>query len=118
MVMQSPLGLPPGGNYFDGYEVRQVTANSLHITRRYVPVWVIIVAIVGAFFFLIGLVALLVRETEVLTVTVYQQEEGSYLDFSGVAAPAVSTSVNLAIDRLLNGAALGAPRRSQAASAR
>ena len=114
--MQSLIGLPPGGNYFDGYEVRQVTANSLHITRRYVPVWAIIVAIVGAFFLLIGLVALLVRETEVLTVTVYQQEEGSYLDFSGVAAPAVSTSVNLAIDRLLNGAAL-APAPFQAGPA-
>ncbi len=74
-ISKSLLGLPPGGNYFDGYEVRQVTANSLHITRRYVPVWAIIVAIVGAFFFLIGLVALLVRETEVLTVTAYQQEE-------------------------------------------
>ena len=61
VVMQSLLGLSARRNYFDGYEVRQVTANSLHITRRYVPVWAIIVAIVGAFFFLIGLVALLVR---------------------------------------------------------
>jgi Uncharacterised protein family UPF0547 len=108
-TMQSLLSLPPGGNYFDGYEIRQVSGNSLHITRRYVPVWAIVVAVVGAFFFLIGLLALLVRETEVLTVTVYQQEEGSYLDFSGVAAPRVATAVNFAIDRLLNGAALAPP---------
>jgi hypothetical protein len=105
-AVQSLLSLPPSGNYFDGYEIRQASGNSLHITRRYVPVWAIVVAIVGAFFFLIGLLALLVRETEVLIVTVYQQEEGSYLDFSGVAAPRVATAVNFAIDRLLNGAAL------------
>jgi hypothetical protein len=101
-AMQSLLSLPPGGNYFDGYEVRQVTGTSVHITRRYVPVWAIVVAIAGSIFFLLGLLALLVRETEVVTATVYGQEEGSYLDFSGVAAPRVATAVNLAIDRLLN----------------
>jgi hypothetical protein len=105
-VMQSLLSLPAGGNYFDDYEVRQVTWNSLHVTRRYVPVWAIVVAIAGAMIFLIGLLALLVRETEVLTVTVYEQDEGSYLDFSGVAAPRVAAAVNLAIDGLLNGAAM------------
>ena len=53
-VMQSLLSLPAGGNYFDGYEVRQVTWNSLHVTRRYVPMWAIVVAIAGTIFFLIG----------------------------------------------------------------
>jgi hypothetical protein len=115
-VMQSLLSLPPGGNYFDGYEVRQVTGNSLHVTRRYVPTWAIVVAIVGAWFFLIGLLALLVRETEVLTVTVYEQDEGSYLDFSGAAAPRVATAVNLAIDRLLNGVAMTPPAAAFPAS--
>jgi hypothetical protein len=73
--MHSLLSLPSGGNYFDGYEMRQVTSNSLHITRRYVPTWAIVVAIVGAMFLLLGLVALVVRETEVLTITVYEQDE-------------------------------------------
>jgi Uncharacterised protein family UPF0547 len=102
-VMQSLLSLPASGNYFDGYEVRQVTWNSFHVTRRYVPVWAIAVAIAGAIIFLIGLLALLVRETEVLTVTVYEQDEGSYLDFSGVAAPRVAAVVNRAVDVLVNG---------------
>jgi hypothetical protein len=105
-IMQSMLSLPAGGNYFDGYEVRQVTWNSFHVTRRYVPVWAIVVAIAGAVIFLIGLLALLVRETEVLTVTVYEQDEGSYLDFSGVAAPRIAAAMNRAIDGLLNGAAM------------
>jgi len=104
--MQSLLSLPSGGNYFDGYEVRQVTGNSLHITRRYVPPWAFVVAIIGCFFFLIGLLALLVRDTEVLTVTVYQQEDGSYLDCAGTAASSVTTLVNSAIDRLINGVAM------------
>jgi hypothetical protein len=53
-IMQSMLSLPAGGNYFDGYEVRQVTWNSFHVTRRYVPVWAIVVAIAGAVIFLPG----------------------------------------------------------------
>jgi len=110
--MQSLLSLPQGGNYFDGYEVRQTTGNSLHVNRRYVPVWAIIVAILGVWFFLIGLLALLVRETEALTITVYGQDEGSYLDFSGVASPQVAKAVNLAIDRLLNGVAMATPPAS------
>lgn len=109
LAMQTFLTLPSTGNYFDGYEVRQVTGSSVHITRRYVPVWAIAVAIAGSLFFLIGLIALLVRETEVLIVTVAQQDEGSYLDFSGTATPAITTTVNLAIDRLLNGVPAAPP---------
>jgi hypothetical protein len=106
VAMQSLLSVPPGGNYFDGYEVRQVTWNSVHITRRYVPVWAIVIAALGIMFFFIGLIALLARDTEVLTITVYEQEDGSYLDFSGIAAPGVSTTVNHAIDSLLTGVAI------------
>jgi hypothetical protein len=73
-AMQTFLTLPSSGNYFDGYEVRQVTGSSLHVTRRHVPTWAIAVAIAGSLFFLIGLVALLVRETEVLIVTVSGQD--------------------------------------------
>ncbi|MBV9450752.1 MAG: zinc ribbon domain-containing protein [Streptosporangiaceae bacterium] len=109
MAMQTFLTLPSSGNYFDGYEVRQVTGSSLHITRRHVPAWAIAVAIAGSLFFLIGLVALLVRETEVLIITVSQQDEGSYLDFSGTATPRITTTVNLAIDRLLNGITVSPP---------
>jgi hypothetical protein len=107
--MQSLLSLPQGGNYFDGYEVRQTTGNSLHITRRYVPVWAFIIAVLGVWFFLIGLLVLLVRETEVLVITVYSQDEGSYLDFSGVASPPVTQAVNVAVDRLLDGIAMTSP---------
>jgi hypothetical protein len=50
------------------------------------------------------------RETEALTITVYGQDEGSYLDFSGVASPQVAKAVNLAIDRLVNGVAMATPQ--------
>jgi len=109
MVMQLLLSVPPSGNYFDGYEVRQVAGNCVHVTRRYVPAWALVVAILGVWFFLLGLPALLVRETEVLTIAVYEQDEGSYLDFSGMADPKIVTAVNLAIDRLLDGVAMTPP---------
>ena len=41
-----------------------------------------------------------------LTVTVYEQDEGSYLDCSGTAAPGVASAVNFAVDRLLSGLAM------------
>lgn len=115
-VMHLLLSLPPGGNYFDGYELRQVTGNSVHITRRYVPAWAIVAAIVGAVFFLLGGLVLLVRETEVLTITVYEQDEDSYLEFSGMAAPRIATAANLAVDRLLSGVAMAPPAAAFPAS--
>jgi hypothetical protein len=100
---QSLLSLRSGGNYFDGYDVRQVGANCIQFTRRYTPQWAVVVAIVGSCLFLLGALALLVRETEVLTINVYQRDEGSYLSVSGRAAPAVAAAVNLVISRLISG---------------
>jgi hypothetical protein len=109
VVMQLLLSVPPSGNNFDGYEVRQVAGNCVHVTRRYVPAWALVVAILGVWFFPLGLPALLVRETEVLTVAVYEQDEGSYLGFSGMAEPRIVAAVNVAIDRLLDGVAMAPP---------
>lgn len=100
---QSLLSLRSGGNYFDGYDVRQVGANCIQFTRRYTPQWAVVVAIVGSCLFLLGALALFVRETEVLTINVYQRGEGSYLSVSGRAAPAVAVAVNLVISRLISG---------------
>lgn len=82
-TIHSLLSLRSGGNYLDGYYVRQVGANSIQFTRQ-------------------GLVAL-VRQAEVLTVNVYQRGDGSYLCVHGRAARAVAAQVNIVIGRLLGG---------------
>lgn len=53
----------------DGYKFQPTGPNSVVLTRKYWPVWVFIVAIIGAFLCLIGLLILLYKETETLTVT-------------------------------------------------
>jgi hypothetical protein len=107
--MQSIASMPQYGNYFDGYEIRPAGVSCVHIVRRFVPVWAIVVAIVGFFFMFLGLLVLLVRETEVLAVTVYERDGGSYVDFSGAADPKVASAVNFTVDRLVNGAAVAPP---------
>ncbi len=103
VTVQSLLSLRQGGNYFDGYDVRQISANCIQVTRRYTPQWAVVVAIAGSFFFLLGLVVLLVRETETLTINVYQRGEGSHLSVCGRSAPSVAASLNLVIGRLASG---------------
>ena len=44
--------------------------HTLILTRRYTPTWAIVVGIIGILFFLIGLLAFFVKQTETLTVTV------------------------------------------------
>lgn len=41
--------------------------NSIVVTRRYTPTWAIVVGIIGIFFFLIGVLAFFIKESEVLT---------------------------------------------------
>jgi hypothetical protein len=108
-TIQSFLSLRSGGNYFDGYNVRQVGANSIQFTRRYTPQWTVPVAIVGSCLFLLGALAFLVRETEVLTVSVYQRGKGAHLSVSGQAAPPVAAAVNLIVGRLLGGITTAPP---------
>jgi hypothetical protein len=68
------------------YQLTAVGAGSLVLTRRYNPTWAIVVAVLGAFFLLIGLLALLYKETEVLTVTLTPVDGGTAVTVSGRAS--------------------------------
>ena len=64
---------------------------SIVLTRKYIPTWAIIVAVIGVLIFLIGLLALLYRETEVTMVTVTPVQGGSRVTVSGVGSQEMLT---------------------------
>ena len=68
-----------------GYSVTTAGVGSIVLTRRYVPQWAIAVAIVGVLLFLVGLLALLVKENETVTVTLLPSGEGTKILMSGTA---------------------------------
>jgi hypothetical protein len=106
-VMQMLRSIPQSGNYFDGYQVQQAMPNSVHITRNYVPMWAAIVA--GTFFWCcgLGLLALYLRDTEILTLTVTATGDGgkTRLNVSGVATFAIAQAVMSAYGRFSPGEA-------------
>jgi hypothetical protein len=73
------------------YTVNAPGPGSIVLTRQYRPTWTIVVAIVGFLFFLVGLLALLVKNTEVLTLTLTPEEGGTRVVMSGVATPEMVT---------------------------
>jgi hypothetical protein len=104
-VMQMLRSIPRSGNYFDGYQVQQAMPNSVHITRNYVPMWAAVVAVVFFWCLGLGLLALLLRETEVLTVTATGDDRKTRLNVSGIATFAVAQAVMSAYDQFSPGEA-------------
>jgi len=68
--------------------------NSLVITRRYIPTWAVIAAVVGFLLFLIGLLALLYRATEVLTITAMEVPGGTRVTLNGMATAELVARLN------------------------
>ena len=83
----------------DGYTFQPTGPNSVVLTRKYWPVWVIIVAIIGAFLCLIGLLVLLYKQTETLTVTATEGPDGTKVDIAGTG----STELVGRLNALLSG---------------
>lgn len=83
----------------DGYTFQPTGPNSVVLTRKYWPVWVFIVAIIGAFLCLIGLLILLYKETETLTVTAAAGPDGTTVDVAGTG----STELVGRLNALLSG---------------
>lgn len=88
------------------YQLTAVGAGSLVLTRRYNPTWAIVVAVLGALFALLGLLALLYKETEVLTVTLTTVEGGTAVTVSGRASAEMFGRINAV---LAGSQPLGAP---------
>jgi hypothetical protein len=69
-----------------GYTVTTAGMGSIVLMRRYTPTWAIVVAVLGVIFALLGLLALLYKNTETLTVTLVAQAAGTRITVSGVAS--------------------------------
>ncbi len=83
-----------------GYTASMAGPGSIVLTRKYIPTWAIIVAVIGVLLFLIGLLALLYRETEVTMVTVTPVQGGSRVTVSGIGSPEMFTRLNGALSSL------------------
>jgi hypothetical protein len=79
------------------YTVSAPGPGSIVLTRQYRPTWTIVVAIIGFLFFLLGLLALLVKNTEALTLTLTPEEGGTRVVLSGVATPEMVTRLSSAL---------------------
>jgi hypothetical protein len=74
------------GGYCDGVTISQVGPNALVITRLFVPGWAVAVAIIGALCAFVGLLALLYRETETLSIQMSPAEGGTAVSINGTTS--------------------------------
>jgi hypothetical protein len=82
------------------YTLAQGGPQTLILTRRFIPTWAIAVAIVGVLIFLIGLLALLYKETEVLTISVATESAATNISIAGTATPEMTSRVNAVLASL------------------
>lgn len=83
-----------------GYSVTTAGTGSLVLTRRYTPTWAVAVAVIGVFLALIGLLALLVKTTETLSVTLVPVPGGTRVTTSGTGSAEMLTRLTSAISAL------------------
>lgn len=90
-VMQSYIA---AGSGVGGYTMN-AAGNTLIFTRKYLPTWAIVVAVLGALLFLIGLLALVVRTTETLTLSFSSGSNGgTKVTISGLATPEMAANLS------------------------
>jgi len=88
------------GGYFDGFEVAGDGQSTINITRRFVPQWAIVVAVIGALCFLLGLLALLCRQTETCTIQVWEVEGGTAVRIAGVTGAPLYNNLSMHLNSL------------------
>ena len=82
------------------YTVNVAGTGSIILTRKYIPTWAIVVAVVGLFLALLGLLALLYKETETLTITITPADGGSRVAISGLATPEMGARIRTALNAM------------------
>lgn len=65
------------------YRVAAPSPSTLMLTWRRTPTWAVIVAIIGVFVFLLGLLFLLVKESDTITVTCSDADGGVWVSAVG-----------------------------------
>jgi hypothetical protein len=94
-VMQATQSVPSSS--FDQTAITTDGQTYLNGNRKFLPTWALVVAILGALFFLIGLVALVVRNNESFSIQVAEVNGGTRLTISGTASPVIVTQLNSVI---------------------
>jgi hypothetical protein len=92
-LMAGTAGVP-------GYSVTTAGPGSIVLTRKFIPVWAIAVAIAGFLFFLIGLLALLYKETEVMSITLAPEGAGTRVTMSGVASQEMLSRLGACLNQM------------------
>ena len=69
-----------------GYSVERNTDGSITLRHRFIPNWALLVALVGLFAFLLGLLALFVKDTETGTILFSSDENGTRVTASGTVS--------------------------------
>lgn len=82
------------------YTVTTVGTGSIVLSRRFTPTWAIAAAVVGVLFFLVGLLALLVKVNEQLSITLTPVEGGTKISISGLATPELVNRISSAVQSL------------------
>jgi hypothetical protein len=77
-----------------GYTANMGGKGSLVLTRRYTPTWAIVLAIIGLLVFLLGMLFLLVKKTETVSVSLRPVVGGTEVRVSGVASPELQARLN------------------------
>lgn len=93
-VMQDLVAAASGAQ---GYSLATGGSGSLVLTRKYTPTWAVVLAIIGLLIFLLGLLFLLVRNTETLTVSLRAAGSGTEIRISGLATPEMQSRINAVI---------------------
>jgi hypothetical protein len=92
-----------GGGYFDGVSVVSDGARFITVERKYVPTWAVVVAIIGLLCALLGLLALLFRDTERCQIQIRPQGARTLVQVNGVLPPALHYGVTATLTALEQG---------------
>ncbi len=77
-----------------GYRITADTGTSVAWTRRYTPTWAIVLAIIGALIFLLGLLFLLVKDEDVLVASLQPYGDSTVVTFTGAGPPKIMEGLN------------------------
>jgi hypothetical protein len=78
-----------------GYSLTTTGPGTIMVSRKYWPWWVIIGTAIGVWFFLIGLLLLLIRETESLTILLRPIPGGTDVQINGAATSEMATRLTM-----------------------